>query len=216
MTSLALTTAADLQLAQVVPYTEAEGPGARFAVWFQGCPLRCPGCCNPEFLPYRGGVSRPVGDVIGELERTHAGTPLEGISLLGGEPFAHAAGAVGLALPARELGLGVMIYTGFTLADLRADPDPAVAELLGLTDLLVDGPFVRELPDTKRRWVGSTNQGVHFLTPRYDPRDDCWRRRNTLEIRVTGRDVSLNGFPAEGAVGLWRGWTRKPKDRPAR
>ena len=45
-----LTAADDLtmQIAQVVPVTEAEGPGKRFAVWFQGCPLRCPGCCNPE------------------------------------------------------------------------------------------------------------------------------------------------------------------------
>ena len=42
--------------AQIVPCTEAEGPGARFALWFQGCPLRCPGCCNPEMLPFEGGT----------------------------------------------------------------------------------------------------------------------------------------------------------------
>jgi anaerobic ribonucleoside-triphosphate reductase activating protein len=44
-----------LRVAQVVPCTEAEGPGRRFALWFQGCPLRCPGCCNPEMLPFEGG-----------------------------------------------------------------------------------------------------------------------------------------------------------------
>ena len=39
-----------LSVAQIVSCTEAEGPGKRFALWFQGCPLRCPGCCNPEKL----------------------------------------------------------------------------------------------------------------------------------------------------------------------
>ncbi|HEY8504811.1 MAG TPA: 4Fe-4S cluster-binding domain-containing protein, partial [Gemmataceae bacterium] len=49
------TTGVILSIAQTVACTEAEGPGKRFAVWFQGCPLRCPGCCNPEFLPFKGG-----------------------------------------------------------------------------------------------------------------------------------------------------------------
>jgi anaerobic ribonucleoside-triphosphate reductase activating protein len=82
--------------------------------------------------------------------------------------------------------------------------------LLELTDVLVDGPYVRELPDTERRWVGSTNQRVRFLSDRYHPDDPCWRQRNTLEIRVRGSEVSVNGFPAPGAVGLWKPrWTRK-------
>ena len=49
-----------LRIAQIVPSTEAEGPGRRFALWFQGCSLRCPGCCNPEMLPFTGGDERTV------------------------------------------------------------------------------------------------------------------------------------------------------------
>ena len=162
MTAAVVSTADTLQLAQVVPATEAEGPGRRFAVWVQGCPLRCPGCCNPEFLAFAGGTPTPVADVIARLEQAHAETPLDGLSLIGGEPFAHAAGLAPVAAAAGRLGLGVMVYTGFTLAKLRANPDPAVGVLLGLTDLLVDGPYDQSKPDTRRRWVGSTNQGVHF------------------------------------------------------
>jgi len=199
-----------MQVAQIVPCTEAEGPGARFAVWFQGCPLRCPGCCNPEFLSFSGGEAKLVGEMVSRLEQARSDARIEGISLLGGEPFAHAEAATALAREARQRGLSVMVYSGYTLEEIRRMSDPVAAGLLELTDVLVDGPYVRELPDTERRWVGSTNQRVHFLSDRYHPDDPCWRQRNTLEIRVRGTEVSVNGFPAPGAVGLWKPrWTRK-------
>ena len=199
-----------LQIAQVVPCTEAEGPGKRFAVWFQGCPLRCPGCCNPEFLPFHGGEFRLLDDLVQWIDRTRLADAIEGISLLGGEPFAHAAGAAALARAARQRGLSVMVYSGYTLDEIRVLADPAAGDLLAATDVLVDGPYVRELPDHRRRWIGSTNQAVHFLTDRYRPDDPCWGQPNTLEIRVRGGVIDLNGFPAPHAVGLWQPtWRRK-------
>lgn len=201
-----------LQIAQIVPCTEAEGPGRRFAVWFQGCPLRCPGCCNPEFLPFRGGEAMSLADLTARLD---AAPGVEGVSLLGGEPFAHAAGAAAFAAAARQRSLSVMVYSGYTIEAIRALPDPAAADLLALTDVLVDGPYVREQPEPKRRWVGSANQRVHLLTDHYRADDPCWTKPNTLEIRVTGPTVTVNGFPAAGpAVGLWKGWTRKPRPSP--
>ncbi|MGL6074171.1 MAG: 4Fe-4S single cluster domain-containing protein [Fimbriiglobus sp.] len=197
------------RIAQVVPRTEAEGPGLRFAVWFQGCPLRCPGCCNPEFLPFRGGLERSVEELCAQYAQTEG---LEGLSLLGGEPFAHAEAGVMLARTARDRGQTVMIYSGYTLEQLRLSPDPAVHELLALTDLLVDGPYNREQPDTARRWIGSTNQRIHFLSDRYQADDPCWKAKNTLEVRVSGSEITINGFPALGAVGLWKGWKRKKSE----
>ena len=75
--------------------------------------------------------------------------------------------------------------------------------MLSLTDILVDGPYVRELPDHERRWIGSTNQRIHFLTDRYHY-DDRWRKSNTLEIRLKDGELTVNGFPARSAVGLWK------------
>jgi anaerobic ribonucleoside-triphosphate reductase activating protein len=193
-----------LHLAQVNPCTEAEGPGKRFAVWFQGCPLRCPSCCNPEFLPFTGGTVTPLSELVRQLESAD----VEGITLLGGEPFAHAEGAATLAKAARSRGFSVMVFSGYTLGELRANVDPAVAHLLAATDILVDGPFIRESPDTTRRWVGSTNQQIHFLTSRYRFDDSCWNEKNTLELRVRGLEVTVNGFPSNSAKGLWKGWKR--------
>src|SRR5436305_4526802 len=93
-----------VQIAQVIPVTEAEGPGLRFALWLQGCPLRCPGCCNPEMLPFEGGTPMGLAEILGLVEEA-AEQGVEGITLLGGEPLAHAAGAALLAREVQARGL---------------------------------------------------------------------------------------------------------------
>ncbi len=200
-----------LHIAQVVPCTEAEGPGKRYAIWFQGCPLRCPGCCNPEYLPFRGGEAVRTEALIEHIRQT---PEVEGITLLGGEPMAHAEGAVEVARAVRAMGRTVMVFTGFLLEELRHSADTAVRALVELCDILVDGPYLRDHPDTQRRWIGSTNQRIHFLTDRYSADDPCWKQRNTLEIRLRGDSLAINGFPAPSAVGLWKGFAPGARRRP--
>src|SRR5262249_21516449 len=113
-----------LSVAQVVPCTEAEGPGRRYALWFQGCPLRCPGCCNPEMLRSPGATPRPVAALLADITQARQAHGIEGVTLLGGEPLAHAAGAAALARGVRALGLSVMVFSGYTLDEARALPDP--------------------------------------------------------------------------------------------
>ncbi|MFN4260502.1 MAG: 4Fe-4S single cluster domain-containing protein [Gemmataceae bacterium] len=188
-----------LSIAQVVPCTEAEGPGKRYALWFQGCPLRCPGCCNPEMLPFQGGEQRTVADVARAIHAAADQYDIEGITLLGGEPLAHVPGATVLARAVRERGLSVMVFSGYTIEEIHALPGPA-AELLAWTDILVDGPYRRDQPETERRWIGSANQRIHFLTERYRADDSCWRQPNTLEIRWREGEMLINGFPVSDTI----------------
>lgn len=192
-----------LNLARLVPVTEAEGPGRRFAVWLQGCPLRCPGCCNPEMLSLAGGESQTVAEIGEEIELAF-GQGIEGLTLLGGEPFAQAVPAAALARLAHGRDLSVLIFSGFTLEQLRNSPEAGTADLLAETDILVDGPYRREQPETRRRWIGSANQRIHFLTDRCRADDPRWSQANTLELRLRGRELTVNGFPARRALGLWR------------
>jgi anaerobic ribonucleoside-triphosphate reductase activating protein len=152
-------------------------------------------------LPFVGGEAKPLAEV---LELVRAAPGIEGITLVGGEPLAHAAGAAALARAAWDSGLSVMVFSGYTLEVARALPDPAVHDLLAHTDILVDGPYRRDLPETRRRWIGSTNQRIHFLTARYRADDPRWSRPNTLEIRLQSGEVIVNGFPAAAAAGLWK------------
>lgn len=157
----------ELFVGAVVERTLAEGPGARFALWVQGCRIRCAGCCNPQFFAARGG-ERVGTDAL--LERLRAAANgLEGVTLLGGEPFDQADALAELAAGARALGLSVMTFTGYALEELRARRHTGVSALLAATDLLVDGPYDRTRPESLRRWAGSTNQRFHFLSSRYAP-----------------------------------------------
>ena len=186
-----------LAVAQTIADTEAEGPGRRFALWVQGCPLRCPGCCNPQMLPFGRGDAVEISALAAEIRATRG---IEGVSFLGGEPFAQPGPLAELARLVRPLSL--MIYTGFTVAELRAREDADTDALLAAADLVVDGPYRREEPESVRRWIGSRNQQLHFLTDRYHPSDPRFRAQNTVEIRLKKGELVVNGWPALAAATL--------------
>jgi anaerobic ribonucleoside-triphosphate reductase activating protein len=170
-------------------------------------------------LSFEGGRRIPLGEILAQIHQARDQEGVEGISLLGGEPLAHAGAAAALARETRQAGLSVMVFTGYTLEEIRESGDPAVVALLSQTDILVDGPYLRASPERWRRWIGSTNQRIHFLSDRYRADDPCWRRPNTLEVRLAGGEITVNGFPARHARGLWqrlagKGQEDKPGDSP--
>jgi anaerobic ribonucleoside-triphosphate reductase activating protein len=150
----------------------------------------------------RGGRVVPVGELAEAILATDG---IEGLTLAGGEPVAQAGGCAELAEVVQGAGLSVMLFTGYTLDELRAlgAEAPEVPRLLGAVDLLVDGPYLRERPETRRRWIGSSNQVVHALTRRYDLSDPAFLGPNTVELRLAGAgggrlELVVNGWP-EGA-----------------
>ncbi|WP_410595176.1 4Fe-4S single cluster domain-containing protein [Amycolatopsis sp. lyj-23] len=179
-----------LNLHRIVDATAAEGPGVRCAVWTQGCSVRCPGCFNPQTWTTRGGFGRSWEDLV---SRVLAVSGIEGVTLLGGEPFDQAAPLGRFAAAVRSEGLSVMTFTGHVLEDLPP------SELLASTDLLVDGPFLADRPEPARPWVGSANQRFHFLTDRYD--ESIFTTPNRLELTIA-RDgaIELNGFATTGVL----------------
>ena len=185
-----------LCVAEVADATLSEGPGTRFAVWVQGCRQRCEGCCNPEMFEEGQGQRMDLPRLIARLERA-AGT-VEGISLLGGEPFLQAAPLARLARAARGLHLGVVVFSGYTLEELRASDLHGAADLLAVTDLLVDGPYLRDRASARRRWIGSDNQRMHFLSDRYRDHPDILQDHAQsvhLSISPDG-DVQVSGWPS--------------------
>ncbi|WP_341279243.1 4Fe-4S single cluster domain-containing protein [Paenibacillus sp. FSL H8-0537] len=182
-----------LRVHRFLPSTAVEGPGIRSCLQVQGCPIHCPGCAVPFTWPEDGGMTMEVEQLA---EQILNGPEVEGITFLGGEPFEQAGDLARLARILRASGLSVMTFTGYLVENLRSAGRADWLELLAVTDLLIDGPFVRERLDTSRPWVGSANQRYHFLTDRYsDLKEKLTDIPNRLEVRITpdGR-VMINGL----------------------
>jgi anaerobic ribonucleoside-triphosphate reductase activating protein len=152
-------------------------------------------------LPERARGDRDALLSVDELaDEVFATAGLEGVSFLGGEPFAQADALAALAERVRGAGLSVMVFSGFTLAELRARVDEGARRLLAATDLLVDGRYDRAQPERERRWIGSRNQVLHVLGGRPLPDAPSTPRPNSLELRYARGVLTVNGWPAAAAA----------------
>jgi anaerobic ribonucleoside-triphosphate reductase activating protein len=133
----------------------------------------------------------------------------EGITISGGEPFLQA-GALAVFL--REIkerrDYGVILYTGFVYEDLltRSEEDRGLAALLGLTDLLIDGPYKPELDDG-RPYRGSSNQRFVQLSERYADVFDTYYNGSEgrkIEVNFSGTGTTLVGVPSKSGLDAWR------------
>lgn len=167
----------------IEPRSRANGPGARFVVWLQGCTLGCAGCFNPA-THAGGGTQMSVDEIMAHVPAT-----ADGLSLSGGEPLQQAAAIVPLLDAARVRGLSTLAFSGYTREEIDALPSgPAV---LARLDVLIDGRYVAaERLATGLR--GSANQRILLLTERYSLADV--EATPTAEIRIspTG-EVVLTG-----------------------
>lgn len=132
-----------------------DGPGLRFVVFTQGCTHACAGCHNPQTHDITGGTEIAVAEIIAKMNKN----PLsDGLTLTGGEPFLQIEDCSTLAKAAKENGLNVWCYTGYTLEQLREMP--SAKKLLDEIDVLVDGKFIQEQKSLSLKWRGSENQRI--------------------------------------------------------
>lgn len=68
-----------------------DGPGVRYVVFLQGCPLRCAYCHNPDTWDFSGGTEREAADLVKEICRFKPYFGAKGgVTVSGGEPLAQA------------------------------------------------------------------------------------------------------------------------------
>ena len=179
-----------VNISMFVKQTTAEGPGNRFSLWVQGCDLACPDCCNPEMWNPNGGQVASIEEVFNEIKKVE--DKIEGVSFLGGEPFQQDEALALLAEKISLTSLNIMVYSGYTMEEI----DGLDSKLLPFIDLLVTGRYIKEQHTTKRRWIGSENQKMHFLTDAYSPSDPCFTQPNHAEFQLDNNgELTIVGFP---------------------
>lgn len=181
-----------LRIAKVIPQTTAEGPFERCALWVAGCDLACPGCCNPALFDPNSVEPTSATELTGLLDRV-CGAGVEGITVLGGEPLQQPQGLAWLASAAQACGLGVIVFTGYTLEQARERT--GFDEVWANVDTLIDGRFDAHQPELRRRFIGSANQRLHHRTPRYAA-PELWRGPQRIEVRVDASGgIEVHGLP---------------------
>ncbi len=184
-----------LNLASIRLCTESEGPGKRIAIWVQGCERRCHGCCNPDMQEIRKNIIVNTEDLIELIQKSMSLDELEGLSFIGGEPMLQAEGLSEIAKWAHSAGLTVLAFTGYLYEELVGMKNKSVDELISNIDLLVDGPYMQELYDNERDWIGSKNQKLHYLTQAYEPGIEYEKQEHQMEVLVSEKDILINGWP---------------------
>lgn len=143
------------------PFMFVDGEGVRCSLYVSGCLFACEGCFNRATWSFRYGT--PYTAELEERILTDLAQPyVQGLTLLGGEPFLNTGVCLTLARRVRaEFGdtKDIWSWTGYTYEDLLLDSADKL-ELLGHLDVLVDGPFDESLKDLRLQFRGSSNQRI--------------------------------------------------------
>ena len=146
----------------------ANGEGVRVSLFVSGCRHGCPGCFNREAWDFSYGEE--FTDAVADEILTRLGRPyVQGLSLLGGEPFepehqpvlADFLGRVRDTYPGKD----VWCYTGFVYEELIGQipsraRTPFTDRMLDRIDFLVDGRFIEARKNLMLRFRGSDNQRI--------------------------------------------------------
>lgn len=139
----------------------SNGEGVRAVVFVSGCPHHCKGCHNEEAQDFDYGEYFNKDKIINSiLENTF----LKGVTISGGEPLCKENIPQVLdflkEIKAQNSSLNLWCYTGYTLEQLVAKNDIYINEVLGVVDVLVDGPYIESLKNPRLKFRGSENQRI--------------------------------------------------------
>lgn len=179
------------------------GPGNRAVLWVYGCCFSCEGCIGGR---YKSGSFFET--TAAEAAQWYLDSGACGLTISGGEPMLQAEALAKMVdRIRREKDCGVIVYTGFVYEELleKAKREVAVGGFLRQIDLLIDGPYRREL-DRNQPYRGSENQRLLPLTDRYLRELDSYYgqaegRRVELHLSRTGS--LLAGVPGREQAEIW-------------
>ncbi len=151
---------------QIKKFDIADGEGVRVSVFVSGCKNACKGCFQPETWDFGYGKEFTI-DTVNEVLEALAKPFIQGLSILGGEPFEvenqpdvlELIQIVRAKFPKKDICDYGRRHTGHTLEILRS------------IDVLVDGPFIEEKKDLQLAFRGSSNQRIIKMKDFWAERD---------------------------------------------
>ncbi len=165
----------------------ANGPGVRVSLFVSGCTHRCPGCFNEVAWDFNYGepfTEETIETILNLLRPAY----IQGLTLLGGEPFepqnqeavVELLRRIKQELPEKS----IWAFSGYLFdRDILSGRLGDTSEYLSYLDVLVDGPFVEAKKNLSLRFRGSENQ----------------------------RLIDVKASLASGSIVLWEDWQGEKK-----
>ena len=158
-----------------------DGPGVRFVVFFQGCPMRCQYCHNPDTWNIEDGEEMSAEEIITCFERNRSFYQTGGITATGGEPMLQLDFLTELFTKAKEKGIHTCLDTSGIIfpeklveseqteetemnltgidADTRTDRMQKIEQLMSVTDLVMLD--IKHIKDKEhQKLTGQSNRNI--------------------------------------------------------
>jgi len=137
-----------------------DGPGVRFVVFLQGCPMRCQYCHNPDTWKMNTGAVRSAQSLIKDYERNAAFYKKGGITVTGGEALMQIDFLLELFTLAKQKNIHTCLDTsGVTYHPGESSYNEKLDELMKVTDLvMLDIKHID--PEGHKALTGHDNAGI--------------------------------------------------------
>lgn len=154
-----------------------DGPGIRYVIFFQGCPLRCQYCHNPDTWQLKPAKMKSVDEILKDYASYAAYLKDGGITCTGGEPLLQIDFIIELFTEAKKQGIHTCVDTsGITFSKDNPEAMKKFDRLLEVSDLfLLD---IKHIDDSSHRVLtGSGNSNIlDFARYLSDNNKDMWIR----------------------------------------
>lgn len=165
--------------------TRIEGPFNRCCIWFQGCNIRCKGCCNKDLQDLLPKHIIGLEELVKIVEEAKQKFDIEGITLSGGEPSLQI-NLYKFNNEIHKLGLGIIMFSG-------KNKELMDSKLVESVDLLIEGPYIEDFKDDERILIGSSNKKITHITDRYRNQEHYFYNKNSIEEVVVEDYIFFNG-----------------------
>ena len=158
-----------------------DGPGIRYVIFMQGCPMRCLYCHNPDTWDVKGGREVSVAELISEYRKNRDFYSGGGITVTGGEPLLQLDFITELFKVAKDYGIHTAIDTSGITYTENGEYIAKLDELMKYTDLVMLD--VKHYDSEKhKRLTGHGNEKVFAFAKYLEKKNiPLWVRHVVLE-----------------------------------
>lgn len=155
-----------MKYAGIIKNDFAAAPGVCLTFFVQGCPIKCPGCQNPETWDFDGGKEFNT-EVLDEIEEGILANGLQRtLCIMGGEPLCQEnlflTTMIVTEMKKRIPDLKIWIWSGYDYEVIQKEitSNPKLEYILNEINGLVAGPYIESLKDITLPMRGSSNQEI--------------------------------------------------------